>query len=105
MKEKAEADKNEQDMKNVECQIVIQRDRQDLEQEKQKQNRRARSLLKVSAINKEVRKKKDILIYYYFFYQLMENKWEYDQWNRAHQWHVERAILADDPINWSKTLT
>jgi hypothetical protein len=35
----------------------------------------------------------------------MENKWEYDQWNRAHQWHVERAILADDPINWSKTMT
>ena len=32
----------------------------------------------------------------------MENKWEYDQWNRAHQWHVDRAILADDPINWSK---
>ena len=35
----------------------------------------------------------------------MQNKWEFDEWNRAHQWHVERAILADDPINWSKTLT
>ena len=35
----------------------------------------------------------------------MENKREYDQWNRVHQWHVERVILADDPINWSKTMT
>lgn len=35
----------------------------------------------------------------------MDNKREYDQWNRVHQWHVERAMLADSPINWSKTLT
>ncbi|CAF0933676.1 unnamed protein product [Rotaria sordida] len=89
MKEKIQADKNEQSIKNLECQILIQRDRQDLEDDKQKQDKRAQLLFKVTTRNKES----------------MENKWEYDQWNRIHQWHVERTILADDPINWSKTMT
>jgi len=60
MEEKAQTDKNEQDMKNLECQIVIQRDQQELEHEKQKQKQRAKSLLQVTATNKEVIKKKDI---------------------------------------------
>ncbi|CAF1039869.1 unnamed protein product [Rotaria sp. Silwood1] len=89
MEEKIQADKNEQLIKSLECQNLIQRDRQDLEDDKQKQNKRAQLLFKVTTRNKE----------------LMENKWEYDQWNRIHQWHVERTILADDPINWSKTMT
>jgi len=59
MDEKAQTDKNNQDMKNLECKIVIQQDQQELEQEKQKQKQRAKSLLKVTARNKEVIKKKD----------------------------------------------
>lgn len=55
MKEKDEIDKNEQEMKNSECQIVIQQDREALEQEKQKQKRRAKSLYKATIINKEVK--------------------------------------------------
>jgi hypothetical protein len=55
MKEKDEADRNEHEMKNLECQIVIQRDQKDLEQEKQKQSQRTRSLIKVTTINKEVK--------------------------------------------------
>ncbi len=108
MKEKVEADKTEQEMRNLECQIVIQRDQYDLEQEKQKQNQRAKSLIRVTTRNKEVKSIDNICrhtIVFLFHIQLMENKWEYDQWNRAHQWHVERAILADDPVNWSKTMT
>lgn len=35
----------------------------------------------------------------------MQSKWEYEQWKRIHEWHVERAMLADTPINWSKTMT
>ena len=58
MQEKSEADKIEQEMKNLECQIVIQRDRQELEEEKQKQKQRARSLVRVTTRNKEVRENK-----------------------------------------------
>lgn len=54
MKDKAEMDKMEQDMKNHECQNVIQRDRQDLEQDKQKQTQRTRFLFQVTTKNKEV---------------------------------------------------
>jgi hypothetical protein len=55
MKEKDDIYKNEQEIKNVESQIVIQQDRQDLEQEKQKQKQRTKSLLRVTARNKEVK--------------------------------------------------
>jgi len=55
MKEKVEADKTEQEMRNLECQIVIQRDQYDLEQEKQKKNQRAKSLIRVTTRNKEVK--------------------------------------------------
>ncbi len=70
MKEKAEAEKNEQEMKNLECKNVIQRDRQDLEQEKQKRCQRAKSLIRVTAKNKEVTKLTtyvNILLFYLFF--------------------------------------
>ncbi|CAF0730680.1 unnamed protein product [Rotaria sp. Silwood1] len=89
MEQKVQADKFELEMKNRATEIVIEQDRQYIEQEKQKQIERAKFLLQFTAKNKE----------------LMENKWEYDQWNRMHRWHVERAILADTPINWSKTMT
>jgi hypothetical protein len=54
MEEKAQTDKNEQEMKNFECHIVIEKDRQDLKEEKQKQNQRVRSLFQVTTKNKEV---------------------------------------------------
>ena len=54
MREKAETDRMEQEMKSFESQIVIQRDREDLEQEKQKQKHRSRSLIRVTTRNKEV---------------------------------------------------
>jgi hypothetical protein len=60
MKEKIEADKNEKEMKNLECRIVIQRDRRDLEQEKQEKQKRARSLIKITTRNKEVKGKRYI---------------------------------------------
>jgi hypothetical protein len=41
-------------MKNFECHIVIEKDRQDLKEEKQKQNQRVRSLFQVTTKNKEV---------------------------------------------------
>jgi len=56
MEEKAQADKTEQEMKNLEIQFVIEKDRQDLEQDKQKQNQRTRSLVQVTTKNKEVKK-------------------------------------------------
>ena len=52
---KAQSDKNEQEMKSRECQVVIKHDQEDLEQEKQKQNDRARGLLQVTTRNKEVK--------------------------------------------------
>lgn len=54
MKDKAETEKMEQDMKNHECQNVIQRDRQDLEQDKQKKTQRTQFLFQVTTKNKEV---------------------------------------------------
>lgn len=54
MREKAETDRMEQEMKSFESQIVIQRDQEDLEQEKQKQKHRTRSLIRVTTRNKEV---------------------------------------------------
>lgn len=86
---KVQSDKTELELKNRATEMIIEQDRQYLEQEKQRQNQRAKLLAQATAKNKE----------------LMQNKWEYDQWNRVHQWHVERAILADTPINWSKTMT
>ncbi|CAF4269879.1 unnamed protein product [Rotaria socialis] len=85
MEHKIQTDRNDQILKGFESQILIQRDRQDLESDKQKQKQHSRFLFQTTIKNKE----------------LMENKWESDQWSRVHQWHVERAIIADDPINWS----
>ncbi|CAF1961963.1 unnamed protein product [Rotaria magnacalcarata] len=89
MEHKIQADKIQIDMKNRATEIVMEQDRKDIEQEKQRQIDRAKFLLHFTVKNKE----------------LMESKWEYDNWNRTHQWHVERAVLADTPINWSKTMT
>lgn len=54
MEEKMQSDKHEQEIKNLESQKLIQRDRQDLEDEKQRQKQRAKLLFKVTARNKEV---------------------------------------------------
>jgi hypothetical protein len=72
MKDKAQSDKTEQEMKNRECDIVIQYDRQDLEKEKQKQNERTKVLLQVTTRNKEVKKiyifqRTNIMLYFLFF--------------------------------------
>ncbi|UJR25307.1 hypothetical protein I4U23_006658 [Adineta vaga] len=89
MEEKAQAEKHQLDLKNRSTSLVLEQDRQFREEEKQRNDARTQLLAKVSLKNKE----------------LMNNRREYDQWNRVHQWHVERAMLADSPINWSKTLT
>ncbi|CAF1430770.1 unnamed protein product [Adineta ricciae] len=89
MEERAQTEKHEMDLKKRSASLVLEQDRQFHEEEKQRNDARTKLLAKVSLKNKE----------------LMENKREYDQWNRVHQWHVERAMLADSPINWSKTLT
>ncbi|CAF0757773.1 unnamed protein product [Adineta steineri] len=89
MEQKAQAEKNELDIKHSTTQEILDQDRKFLEEEKHRNDARARLLAQTTVKNKE----------------LMENKWEYNQWNRTHQWHVERAMLADSPINWSKTMT
>lgn len=55
MEEKLQANKSEQAIQNLESQLLIQRDRQDLETDKQRQNQRARLLLKATVRNKEVK--------------------------------------------------
>lgn len=109
MEEKDQANKLEQEIKAIETQLLIEKDRQDQEQLKKRHIERTRGLLGATTKNKEVFFRDNILCLFQFFVgfslQLMENKWDFDQWNRVHQWHVDRAILADDPVNWSKTLT
>ena len=56
MEEKFQADKSEQDMKNLASELVIKQDRQDLEEDRQKQNRRAKFQFQFTARNKEVKK-------------------------------------------------
>ncbi|CAF0774468.1 unnamed protein product [Didymodactylos carnosus] len=89
MEQKTLSDKSILMEKNHETLMAIEQDRHDLEHDKQKQIARSKILLNVTANNKK----------------LMENKWDYDNWNRKYQWHVDRSILMDDPINWSKTMT
>ena len=55
MEQKAQADKNEIEIRNRATELIIEQDRQYLEQEKQRQNERAQLLLEVTARNKEVR--------------------------------------------------
>jgi len=57
MEEKAQINKNEQERKNLDCKFIIEKDRQDLEQQKQKEKQRAALLLKVTTRNKEVQKR------------------------------------------------
>jgi hypothetical protein len=54
MEEKAQINKNEQERKNLDCQFIIEKDRQDLEQQKQRQKQRAALLSKCTTRNKEV---------------------------------------------------
>ncbi len=56
MEQKAQADKNELEINNRVTEMIIEQDRQYLDQEKQRQNERAKLLLQVTAKNKEVRK-------------------------------------------------
>lgn len=55
MEDKAQAEKNEQEMKVHESRIAIEIDRQDQEQLRQKRLERARLLLQATTRNKEVR--------------------------------------------------
>ncbi len=56
MEQKIQADKNELEMNNRATEMIIEQDRQFVEQEKQRKNERAKLLLEVTAKNKEVRK-------------------------------------------------
>jgi hypothetical protein len=71
MEQKFQADKNEIAMDNQHREIIMEQDRQYLEQEKQRQNERAKKLFQVTVTNKEVRKeyileKKHYNIFSYF---------------------------------------
>jgi hypothetical protein len=57
MEEKAQINKNEQERKNLDCRFIIEKDRQDLEEQKQREKQRAALLLKVTTRNKEVQKR------------------------------------------------
>jgi hypothetical protein len=57
MEHKVQTDKEELELKNRATGMIIEQDRQYIEQEKQRQNERARLLLQVTVRNKEVRKK------------------------------------------------
>lgn len=105
MEEKAQAERRELDLKNLSTGLVLDQDRQYIEGEKQRSEARSKALAKVSLRNKEVTHLRPRSPSCIQSSQMMDNKREYDQWNRVHQWHVERAMLADSPINWSKTLT
>ena len=108
MEQKVQAEKAEIEARNRMTEMVIEQDRLYHEQERQRKMDRARALMQVTAKNKEVSRLQHEMFLALFFrssFQLMENKWDHENWNRLHQWHVERAILADDPINWSKTMT
>ena len=57
MEQKAQADKNEIEVRNRATEVIIEQDRQYLEQEKQRRIERAKLLLQVTTKNKEVAKK------------------------------------------------
>jgi len=61
MEQKVQTDKNELEQRNRATEMIIEQDRQYLEQEKQRQNERAKLLSQVTAKNKEVRKEKIFL--------------------------------------------
>ena len=105
MEHKVQVERDELATKNQAIELIIEQDRQHVEQEKQRRNERARVLMQVTTKNKEVWNERGENASSIHSFQLMENKWDYEQWNRLHQWHVERAMLADNPINWSKTMT
>lgn len=56
MEQKAQADRIELEIKNRATELVLEQDRQYLEQERQRQSQRAKLLAQVSVKNKEVRK-------------------------------------------------
>jgi hypothetical protein len=56
MEQKVQIDRNELEIKNRATEMIIEQDRQFMEQEKEKQNQRARLLAQVTVKNKEVRK-------------------------------------------------
>lgn len=57
MEYKVQADKVETELKSRATELVLEQDRQYVEQEKQRQQQRAKLLAKVTAKNKEVRRK------------------------------------------------
>lgn len=63
MEQKVQADKVELEIKNRATELIIEQDRQYLEQEKQRQNQRAKLLAQVTAKNKEVRERTAVYKY------------------------------------------
>ena len=74
IKEKIQFDKTERGRKNLECQSIIEKDRQDLEQYKQKQQQRAKYLLQFTTKNKEVRERATQLGFFSLFFLLVNGK-------------------------------
>lgn len=54
MEQKVQADKVETELKNRATELVLEQDRQFIEQEKQRQQQRAKLLAQITAKNKEV---------------------------------------------------
>ena len=73
MEHKIQEDKIEIDMKNRATEIVMEQDRKDIEQEKQRQIDRAKLLLHFTIKNKEVRKSYFRNEIYYFICFILVN--------------------------------
>ncbi len=56
MEQKAQTEKNQLDLKNRSTELVLEQDRQFLEQEKQRNDTRTKLLSQISIKNKEVKK-------------------------------------------------
>jgi len=56
MEQKAQTERNELDLKNRSTELILEQDRQFLEQEKQRNDTRAKLLSQISIKNKEVKK-------------------------------------------------
>jgi len=57
MEQKAQTERNELDLKNRSTELVLEQDRQFLEQEKQRNDTRVKLLSQISIKNKEVKKR------------------------------------------------
>lgn len=65
MEQKIQTDKNETEIHNRATELIMEQDRQDIEQEKRRQAERARALLQFTIKNKEVSKNDTVYIIIY----------------------------------------